>query len=287
MLTGKYTVLEMTQTILEKMDSDEINSIFDTPESIAVAGEVRDTYWSWLAGLEDRQRKELIRLESLGDDQFFNQLKVPDNVVVAETVRYKIDHEWHTIPYVDPKVFLENSYNRSSHYTEVRAGKGNRAASLRVGTNEDPSCYTTFDNDIFIFDSVNTNIENTLQESKSGCWASVFPEFRLEDTFVPELRVDEFPGFLNDAIAACFIHFKGVSNSKSEKRARDQMVRSQNNRKRGRNRNVADYIENRGRGRHRYRPDQKRILQRNGGVVDPNANGNVSGEVEFYTTEDW
>lgn len=282
MQTGKYTLLEMTQAILEKMDSDEINSIWDTPESIAVAGEVRDTYWSMISGMEDRQRKSLIRLESVSDEQYFNQMRVPDNVIIVETVRYKINDEWRTIPYVDPDTFLQNSYNRSGYFKEVKSSPSDpKAGYVRVGTNANPSCYTTFDNQIFFFDSVDQQIETTLQESKSGAWATSLPPFEMKDTFVPALRVDEFAGFLNDCVAACFIHFKGVSNAKSEKRARDQMVRGQNNRIRGRNRTVQQYKESRGRRRG---VAHDRILKNYGGVSETS---NTPVQDETYTTEGW
>ena len=40
----KLTVLDMTQKILSSMDSDDVNSISDTEESLQVVDIIEDTY---------------------------------------------------------------------------------------------------------------------------------------------------------------------------------------------------------------------------------------------------
>lgn len=39
----KYTLLELTQRILESMNSDEVNSIGDTEESMTVANIIKES----------------------------------------------------------------------------------------------------------------------------------------------------------------------------------------------------------------------------------------------------
>jgi hypothetical protein len=48
----KYTLLELTQRILESMDSDEVDSIEDSPESLAVANIIKECYFDILGKLD-------------------------------------------------------------------------------------------------------------------------------------------------------------------------------------------------------------------------------------------
>lgn len=235
--TGKYTLLEMVQAILEKMDSDEVNSIWDTPESVQVAGEVRDTFRAITHGLEDRHRHGLITLESISDTEYFNQLKVPDHIIEVEELWYDVDDGCNvkrTQPcWLEPYDFIEHT-NRFQQDcdTSCHVRVKNSEACLLIRTDKDPDYYTTFDNTILVFDSVNKEKEDTLQACNTTAWAVLSEPFVMEDSFVAPLRVDEFTRFLNESIDACFVHFKGVSNGKAAERAREQKVRGQNNRKR-------------------------------------------------------
>lgn len=238
-LYGKKTLLQLVQDILEKMTSDEVNSIHDTPESIAVAGEVRDSYRAITAGISDYHRKDLLSLEGVSNSKYFNQLKVPERVIEIENLWYDVCSGDSTIrvtpDFVTPEEFLERSNclasSSSCDIKKVQTVNGS-GAGLFVKTTENPSFYTSFDNRHLFFNAVNLENESALSEKNSSIWAVVSPEFKLEDSFVPLLRVDEFTHLLEESLDACFIHFKGVSHSKAQKRARHQRVRAQNNRRR-------------------------------------------------------
>jgi hypothetical protein len=47
---AKMTLLEMTQDILSDMDSDEVNSINDSVESLQVAQIIKTTYFNIVNG---------------------------------------------------------------------------------------------------------------------------------------------------------------------------------------------------------------------------------------------
>lgn len=236
---GKMTLLELTQAVLDKMDSDEVNSINDTVESSQVAGEIRDTYRSITAGFEDRQREGLESLEGLSDSEYPNQMKIPENVIQVLELWYdscddegnyrRCEPEW-----MEPYEYVSHvkRLRRDCDQVQVSTVKGAGNACLPFWTDRDPEYYTSFDNKHLVFDGVNQEIDNTLQASKSTIWSVLSEPFLMEDDFVPPLRVDEFPLLLNEAIDSSYVHFKGVSNGKAAQRSREQRVRGQNNRSR-------------------------------------------------------
>lgn len=226
-------MLEMTQTVLEKMDSDEVNSISDTVESVAVAAEIRDTYRAIVSNSGDYQKTGYVQLEGLSDTKRFNQMKIPDNVVeILELWLEKPDSclERITPVYQEPSQFVETLYQATDKPTKSVPPCGQEGPCFPVGTAEDPTCYTTFDGTTVFFNAVDTSCYDTLHSNMSAARAVLLPEFRMEDGFVPDLKVSDFSHFLQESIDACFVHFKGVSNSKAQARARNQKVSRQNNR---------------------------------------------------------
>jgi len=230
---GKMTLLDLVQTILEKMDSDEVNSINDTVESHGVALEVRDSFRHITANSEDYQKEGYAQLESLSNKDFPNQLRIPDNIVRIEDLWYKNGYGQRVCPeYMDPRTFVERQFRVFGECPTEAAAYGTTGPCFPYGADADAEYYTTFDEQTVFFDRVDLRDQETIQGRSSGIRGVIAPEFKLEDTFVPPLMVDEFPLLLNEAIDACFVHFKGVSNSKAQLRARQQKVMKQNNRDR-------------------------------------------------------
>ena len=63
----KQTLLELCQTILSDMSSDEVNSIGDTSESMQVANSIRETYFNMLSRYNLPEHDQLFQLESSDD----------------------------------------------------------------------------------------------------------------------------------------------------------------------------------------------------------------------------
>ena len=63
----RYTLLEMTQLILSAMDSDEVNSISDTTESLQVANMARSVFYDMCVDMNFPCYETLLQLEASGD----------------------------------------------------------------------------------------------------------------------------------------------------------------------------------------------------------------------------
>lgn len=236
----KKTLLDMVQNILNAMDSDEVNSIGDTVESLQVAEVVRETYDYITVGLDIPGRAGIITLNDSGDVSLPNYMTVPADVEKLEWLRYN----GNAIDYVTPSVFLETVLKRNSTDANITV-----VEKMYIYNDRDPTCYTSFDDDTVVFDAFDSDAGATLHESKTLCWGQKSPVFVMEDNFTPLLPVDMFPRLLAEAKAACFVNYKQVSNSTEERRARNQKVMGMNNRFKAGTVKPIDRLPNYGRSR--------------------------------------
>lgn len=219
----KMTLLDMTQNILSAMDSDDVNSISDTVESLQVANIVIETYYELYAGLEIPDMEGLIKLDGVGDVTRPTVMKIPDNVKDIKWIRYN----GIPIRYQDPETFLTNAYEISQD--SILIADPSMSANFYVKNNEPPTRWTIFDNSYIYFNSYDASEDSTLQQSKTTCWGQFTPNFVLaDDSYPPFISVDKYPGLLAEAKATAFTYLKQVSSSKDEQRSRRQRVRQQN-----------------------------------------------------------
>jgi hypothetical protein len=232
----KKTLLEMTQIILSKMDSDEVNSIGDTTESIQIAQEIENSYYELLGNIGWADRNQLVSFEGVVDAvNKPNYLKVKEPVDKFQFVLYNIGTltapDYKKITYISPEDFLlyvtENTAGSTTLVvTDLKGGK------FPIKTDQHPTYYTSFDDEYLVFDSYDVSVDDTLQESKCMGIGQVIPAFQQSDDFTPQLPAKYFPMLIAEASSMCFINHKGAPNSKEESRSRRQMVRHLNNSKR-------------------------------------------------------
>lgn len=234
-LAGKMTVLDMVQDILSAIDGDEVNSIGDTVEADQVADDIRVTYYNLVATNTHLHMEGLFQLESVSDITKPNYLKMPDNVVSVDWIKYNIqtaaDPSWLQLYEVAPKTFIEQS-DRYQNLANAQAITTFEGPALYILNDEHPSCYATFDDTYLLFDAWNSEIEHTLQGHKTMCYGTLMPSFEKRDKFIPQLPTDYFPLLLSKAKQLSFTNRKGVANAEVQKDTRDLKVALQ--RKKGR-----------------------------------------------------
>ena len=234
---ARKTLLEMTQNILSAMDSDEVNSIGDTVESLQVAGVIAETYEYLVENTNIPGRAALIQLDSSSDTDRPNVMRLPANVDNIEWVRYNGEY----VTYLEPDTFINFVLQRSESDLETI-----EVDNLLVRLNAAPRFYTSFNDEELFFDGYDSGEDSTLQQSKTICWGQLSAAFEMRDEFVPLLPPDMFPRLLSEAKATCFVNYKGVSNGLEERRARQQKVAGQNNRHRTGQKHPMDRLPNYG-----------------------------------------
>jgi len=229
----KMTVLEIVQNILSALDGDEVNSIGDTIESEQIAHEVRNTYYEHLNNFGIAGRNQLVQFDALNSyDDYPNVLKVVDTVDHFDWIKYNTntvdDPEYKDVDYLEPKEFMDRVLMGASG-TSITVKDIITQLPYKIVSDKAPEFWTTFDNEHIVFNSINRELDDTLQQSKLMAYGEVLPSFSLVDDFVPDMEAKMFSGFISEAKAACFVNYKGVSNAKEEQRARRQKVRYQAN----------------------------------------------------------
>jgi len=226
----KKTLLEIVQSILSDMDSEDVNTLSDTLEAQQVAKVVEDTFYNIVATRDIPEHHSLIKLTSLSDSDYPTHFILPENVKAITDVWYdKSDLgtlEYSEVHWVAPETFLSRTDNRSSDYVSV-ADKS-AGTSLRIGTTQMPSFYTSFDDEYIVMDSYNSSIDAVLQNSKIRAMGDTIPVFSQTDAYVPDLDATMFPYLIAESKSVCFSLFKGGPDPKIDQAARRQKSYVQN-----------------------------------------------------------
>lgn len=232
----KYTLLEMVQLILIAMDSDEVNSISDTIESMDVAQTIRSTFYDIATDIGLPEHETLEQLTASGDIAKPCIMTVPATVTRLHNIKYDTRDAGDTYPNYEPVQFLpfEEFLQRQEGYRGDTTNTGQQAVVINSKTynllyksNKHPQWYTTFDDQTLIFDSYDSSIDSTLQGTKTLCMANVYPTFTLDDAFTPDLDPTQFSLLINRAKVRCFKEKKQMDNNEAAGEARRQKIITQ------------------------------------------------------------
>ena len=219
---AKRTVLDMTQSILSEMDSDNVNSIDDTEESLQVANIIKDTFFEILTDGDWPHLNTLFALSASGTSVRPTHMTLPENVQEVKSVKYNVKTSatakdvYMDITYLYPDEFLAMLSQRTSTASNVDAITDPGGVPLLIVNDSAPTYYTSFDNDILVFDAYDSDLENTLQGSKTQCWGPREPTFSLTDNHIPDLPSKGFPFLLSESKSKCFNTLKQSANPKEE-----------------------------------------------------------------------
>lgn len=225
----KYSLLDLVQNILSSMDSDEINSINDTPESQQVVKIVKTVYDDITTRSGVKTIKGLFNLTSSGDATKPVLMTLPSTIRDVDWIRYDCrdindtDSVWRDINYMEPDVFINHvqNYTPSNSDIDIFSYTSNGFSfNFPYQNNAAPQYYTSFNDTDIIFDAYDSGVENTLQSSKNYGYGTRHLAFIETDTFVPELQADQFSLLLNEAKSLAWAELKQIPHAKAEVTAR-------------------------------------------------------------------
>lgn len=224
----KYTLIEMVQRILESMDSDEVNSIADTTEALAVANIIKESYFNLVSEHSPKQSEDLFHLDAGTDNTKPTLMRMPSNAVNIIKLRYNIaedtgDVNLRTLDYLPVFEFmdLQNNLDITQSWVGSQMIQLKTQSFLFKYRNDCmPQYYTSPDDTTILFDAVQTSVENTNTSVRTYAYGLLIPVWQMEDTFVPELDARQFQLLLNSAKAQAFIEMKQTTNDKAERRER-------------------------------------------------------------------
>lgn len=225
------SLLELVQDILEALGSTPVNSIADSSEAFQIATFVKNTYHNLLTNRNIPDFESLVKLVPYSDSRYPVLLHYPSDIKELKTIWYDVGSPndaifYKEICWIEPELFLRRlGSEQDSTYSMVEPFTG---TTLYVRDNTDPSYWTTFDNQNIVFDAYDKEKDSTIQESKLRGFGAYYPDFRMEDSFVPRLHGMYFPMLLNEAKSMSFSLLKGYVDPKVEQMARRQRYSIQN-----------------------------------------------------------
>lgn len=236
----KKTLLEIVQSILSDMDSEDVNSVTDSVEAQQIASIVEDTFYDFIADRSIPEHHELLKMTALSDSDYPTHFNYPDNVKEITELSYdKSDDgtfEYKPVKWMEPTKFLELVDGRQEDYDNV--SDKNAGTNLRILNNRMPYYYTSFDDYYIVMDAYDSDIDTTLQESKVRAIGIKYPVFdRTDDTYVPDIDGVLHPMLLAEAKSTAISLLKGGPDFKIEQHARRHKSYSQNDKHRTRKAN--------------------------------------------------
>lgn len=223
----------MDQEILSALDSDEVNSISDTVESMQVATIIRSVFYDLATDLGLPEHETLFELNASGTVARPCLMTIPDNVVTMRSVKYDTKLATETLPSWTDIQYLP--FEEFLRWVEGYRGNTDVVLSQDVTFNGEefpilyrndraPSFYTTADDRQVLFDAYDSTIDSTLQKSKTLCMGNVYPVFLMEDSFIPDLDPSQFSLLKNKAKTRAFYELKQQENTESASEMRRQKI---------------------------------------------------------------
>lgn len=224
----KMTVLEMVQDILNDIDADEVNSINDTTESQQVAQILKSTFFALMDRRNWRSNKQLLQLTASGDSALPTHMTLPENLSELTLINYDCrkppqDRKvYKNIKFIYPDEFLrrQNQFNDTVDYVDVIQDP--TGVELLIRNDQPPTYWTSFDDNVIVFDAYQKDIEDTLQSSKCQAFGYITPQWVATDEAVPPIPAEDFTLLLEEAKSRAALKIAQRADQKAEQEAQRQ-----------------------------------------------------------------
>lgn len=230
MAATKKTLLQLTQDILNDLDSDEVNSINDTIESVQVAQIIRATYEAMMSNRNWSHQRRLLTLETLGDPALPTHVRVQESIKEMISVKYNCSKLGETrrfyqpVYWVEPDDFLRISNSRNTDDASIDVIYDSTDIELFIRNDQQPRYFTSFDDNILIFDAYDKAIDDNIHAAKIQAMAYIMPDWVHDDDGVPDIPIDAFSALLEEAKSRCFVKLKQQSDVTAATEARRQQA---------------------------------------------------------------
>lgn len=225
----QYSLLDLTQSVLSSLDSDEVNSINDTVESQQVVKIIKTVYDDIISRGGLAYHKTPFNLDPSLDVAKPVLMIKPSNIVSIDWLKYNCvsagdtDPSWREITYLDPNSFLDFVQSLSPSASDVDSfthTANGFTFTFNYKNDTAPQYYTSFNDNTVIFDAYDNDVDATLQSSKTWGYGTRSSAFIETDGFIPELQPDQFALLLNEAKSLAWMELKQTPNLKAETTAK-------------------------------------------------------------------
>jgi hypothetical protein len=224
----KYSLLDIVVDVINDMDGDFISSINDTDEAAQVAQIVKTTYQAIMSNRNWPHTARVLNITPYADSDLPTHCSIEDDVKELISVYYDIRKnsgdrlDYKQIKYLDPDDFLRHTNQRNSLDVNSTVILDPSGVKLIISTNKAPEYYTSFDDTTIVFDSYDSDIDSTIQASKTQIRAYVIPPFELVDDFVPDLPDEAFILLIEEAKSKAMFKLHQTQDIKAEQESSRQ-----------------------------------------------------------------
>lgn len=231
----RYSLIELVQRILESMDSDEVDSISDTVESLAVANIIKECYFDILSNLDLPEKVDIYQLTGSGDSAKPCLMYLPQTSLDLDQLKYNSattgNPTWYDLKFVpfDQFVSMQSGFDLDDDTSigSMTIVENGLTYTFKYKNDILPNFYTSFNDRTLLFDSYDSSVNTTLVGSKTLCYGAIEPTFTLDDTYIPDLDARQFQLLLQKSKAQAFIELKQTSNPKADMGERKNAITAQ------------------------------------------------------------
>lgn len=224
----KYTLLDVTQAVLSSMDSDQVTSINDTTESQQVVLLIRNVYLDIVDRADLPEDFTLFRLTETSASTP-TVMTTPTDVSRILWVKYNretttdTDQAYTDMIYQPKYEFLSSMYLlKESDTTTGSFTKTIDSDTINFMYRKDisPTCYTSYDDNTIVFDSVDTTVDTFLRASKTVGYGKKVVTFTSSDSFAfSKLDEPQHQLLLNECKALAWAELRQTQHAKAERQA--------------------------------------------------------------------
>ncbi len=223
--TVKLTLLDIVQDIANDLDSDEVNSIDDTMESVQIAQIVKSSYLAMMSKRNWPHLRRGVQLEASTVVERPTHMVLADEVKELSLVNYDKQREGDTnknyqpVEFIEVDDFLRVSNQRRSSNENVITVLDDSGIELLILNDTAPKYYTTFNDTTLVFDSYDVSVDSTLQSNKVQAQGYINPIWTMEDDFIPDLPSEAFQALQEEAKSRASIKLRQITDTSASAEA--------------------------------------------------------------------
>ena len=247
----QLTLLELIQRVLSSVKGEEVDNYDDTAESLVVRDIIKECYYTLISGKDFPELKTLFELNASGDSTKPTLMTLPTDVVGLEWVKYNkiadgdTDPRYEYVQYLPLQDFLDRidgfDLDEDNVLSLTVTTGSSDSIDFKYMNDHAPSYYTSFNDTTLIFDSYDSDVDTTLQKTKTKCYGLKSSTWTNSNSFTLPLDAQQFDILLKEAKAMAWSELRQVDNVPARQEARRGRILAEKKKDRVNYNNKLDY----------------------------------------------